>query len=126
MKRIPEQQRKKSPRRTPEACLENIESKPPKKMELKLRLHSHTSYHHKEKVMLLPSGGKLGTCKIVQLFFFLLTSNSHLQAIKRCQEGKKKPTCLIHKLMKSIAFLALSSVTEGQYLACASFDSQSN
>lgn len=60
MKRIPEQQRKKSPRRTPEACLENIESKLPKKMELKLRLHSHTSYHHKEKVMLLPSGGKLG------------------------------------------------------------------
>lgn len=90
MKRIPEQQRKKSPRRTPEACLENTESKLPKKMELKLRLHSHTSYHRKEKVMLLPSGGKLGTCKIVQLFFFLLTSNSHLQAIKGCQEGKKK------------------------------------
>lgn len=73
MKRSPEQQRKKSPRGTPEAGLENREFKPPKQMELKLRLNSHTSYHHKEKVTLLPSGGKLGTCKIVQLLFFFFS-----------------------------------------------------
>lgn len=71
--------------------------------------------------MLLPSGGKLGTCKIVQLLiFFLFTSNSHLQAIKMMSREKEKKS-LIHKLLKNIAFLAFSSVTKGEYFCMGQF-----
>lgn len=75
--------------------------------------------------MLLPSGGKLGTCKILELFFFSSLQILIYKLLRRCQEKKNNHAQLIN-LGKILLFLPSVLWQRVSIFLCTSFDSQSN